>query len=226
MSDAIDGVCVHGCSRFYLINKSQEICLHVFRTVEKIIREPGLVRSTGSAVIYFYIIFSAFFEFVVLAVYVAARNFWHIAPFLSYYVICVLSSLPLPARRYVSFTICRIFYPEKHKCRCMRQRHLNKERNFSAANLSYASYASERFLFLISYIQYTRFSGVRKFLSDFLTATKKRLAALFQIRKLFSFVLFLMYSRAYALALIISAASICGINLSIVLAVMISFFRN
>lgn len=34
----------------------------------------------------FYVIFSAFFEFVVLAVYVAARNFWHIAPFLSYYM--------------------------------------------------------------------------------------------------------------------------------------------
>lgn len=139
-------------------------------------------------------------------------------------IVCVPGSLPFPARRQMlSFTICRIFYLEKHKCRCMWQRHLNKERNFSAAN---PSYASERFLFLISYIQYTRFSGVRKFLSDFLTATKKRLAALFQIRKLFSFVLFLMYSRAYALALIISAASICGINLSIVLAVMISFFRN
>lgn len=76
------------------------------------------------------------------------------------------------------------------------------------------------------YIQYTRFSGVRKFLSDFLPEIKKRLTALFQIRKLFSFVFFLMYSRAYVLALIISAASICGINLSIVLAVMISFFRN
>lgn len=165
-----------------------------------------------------------------MAVYVAARNFWYIAPFLSYCmctIVCVPGSLPFPARRQMlSFTICRIFYPEKHKCRCMRQRHLNKERNFSAANPSYASYASERFLFLISYIQYTRFSGVRKFLSDFLLATKKRRKALFQIRKLFSFVLFLMYSRAYALALIISAASICGINLSIVLAVMISFFRN
>ena len=86
MSDAIDGVCVHGCSRFYLINKSQEICLHVFRTVEKIIREPGLVRSAGSAVAYFYVLFYAFFEFVVLAVYVSACNFWHIAPFLSYYM--------------------------------------------------------------------------------------------------------------------------------------------
>ena len=48
----------------------------------------------------------------------------------SFLIICVLSSLSLPARRYVSFTICRIFYLEKHKCRCMRQRHLNKERNF------------------------------------------------------------------------------------------------
>lgn len=86
MSDAIDGVCVHGCSRFYLINKSQEICLHVFRTVEKIIREPGLVRSAGSAVAYFYVLFYAFFEFVVLAVYVVACNSWHIAPFLSYYM--------------------------------------------------------------------------------------------------------------------------------------------
>ena len=49
-------------------------------------REPDLVRSAGSAVTYFYVIFSTFFEFVVLAVYVAARNFWHIAPFLSYYM--------------------------------------------------------------------------------------------------------------------------------------------
>lgn len=86
MSDAIDGVCVHDCSRFYLINGSQEICLHVFGAVEKIIREPGLVRSTGSAVAYFYVLFYAFFEFVVLAVYVVACNFWHIAPFLSYYM--------------------------------------------------------------------------------------------------------------------------------------------
>ena len=58
----------------------------MFGTVEKIIREPGLVRSAGSAVVYFYVIFSAFFEFVVLAVYVSACNFWHIAPFLSYYM--------------------------------------------------------------------------------------------------------------------------------------------
>ena len=71
--------------QFY-INGSQEICLHVFGAVEKIIREPGLVRSAGSAVAYFYVIFSAFFEFVVLAVYVVACNFWHITPFLSYYM--------------------------------------------------------------------------------------------------------------------------------------------
>ena len=58
----------------------------MFSTVEKIMREPDLVRSAGSAVTYFYVIFSTFFEFVVLAVYVAARNFWHIAPFLSYYM--------------------------------------------------------------------------------------------------------------------------------------------
>ena len=49
----------------------------------------------------------------------------------SFLIICVPSSLPFPARRQMlSFTICRIFYPRKHKCRCMRQRHLNKERNF------------------------------------------------------------------------------------------------
>lgn len=144
----------------------------MFGAVEKIIREPGLVRSTGSAVIYFYVIFSAFFEFVVLAVYVAARNFWHIAPFLSYYVICMLNrSLPLPARRYVSFTICRIFYPRKHKCRCMRQRHLNKERNFFGGEsvLCIGKISLPHLL----YIKYTRFSGVRKFLSDFLPAAKK-----------------------------------------------------
>ena len=84
--------------------------------------------------IVFYVIFSAFFEFVVLAVYVAARNFWHIEPFLSYCmctIVCVPGSLPFPARRQMlSFTICRIFYPKKHKCRCIQQRHLNKERNF------------------------------------------------------------------------------------------------
>ena len=73
---------------------------------------PRLLFYVFLSHIAFYVIFSAFFEFVVLAVYVAARNFWHIAPFLSYYVICMLNrSLPLPARRYVSFTICRIFYP-------------------------------------------------------------------------------------------------------------------
>ena len=49
----------------------------------------------------------------------------------SFLIVCVPGSLPFPARRQMlSFTICRIFYPEKHKCRCMRQRHLNKERNF------------------------------------------------------------------------------------------------
>ena len=49
----------------------------------------------------------------------------------SFLIVCVPGSLPLPARRQMlSFTICRIFSPEKHKCRCMRQRHLNKERNF------------------------------------------------------------------------------------------------
>ena len=58
----------------------------MFSTVEKIIRELDLVRSAGSAVAYFYVLFYAFFEFVVLAVYVAACNSWHIAPFISYYM--------------------------------------------------------------------------------------------------------------------------------------------
>ena len=95
----------------------------------------------------------------------------------SFLIICVLSSLPLPARRYVSFTICRILYPEKHKCRCMRQRHLNKERNFFGGEsvLCIGKISLPHLL----YIQYTRFSGVRKFLSDFLPAAKKRLTALF-----------------------------------------------
>lgn len=64
----------------------------MFSTVEKIIREPDLVLSTGSAVAYFYVLFYAFFEFVVLAVYVSACNFWHIAPFLSYYYMCTKQS--------------------------------------------------------------------------------------------------------------------------------------
>lgn len=71
--------------QFY-INGSQEVCLHMFSTVEKIIRESDFVRSAGSAVAYFYVLFYTFFEFVVLAVYVSACNFWHIAPFLSYYM--------------------------------------------------------------------------------------------------------------------------------------------
>lgn len=58
----------------------------MFSTVEKIIRESDFVRSAGSAVAYFYVLFYTFFEFVVLAVYVSACNFWHIAPFLSYYM--------------------------------------------------------------------------------------------------------------------------------------------
>ena len=159
-----------------------------------------------------------------MAVYVAARNFWHIAPFLSYCMCTRQSAIAGSPLRIIynmpNFLSGKTQMP-LHAAAAFKQR-----KEFFGGESVLCIYASERFLFLISYIQYTRFSGVRKFLSDFLTATKKRLAALFQIRKLFSFVLFLMYSRAYALALIISAASICGINLSIVLAVMISFFRN
>lgn len=124
----------------------------------------------------FYVIFSAFFEFVVLAVYVAARNFWHIAPFLSYCmctlsycmctIVCVPGSLPFPARRQMlSFTICRIFYPRKHKCRCIQQRHLNKERNFSAAN---PSYVLRKFFFPhLLYIVYQIFRCTQIFVGFF-----------------------------------------------------------
>ena len=90
----------------------------------------------------------------------------------SFLIICVPGSLPFPARRQMlSFTICRIFYPEKHKCRCMRQRHLNKERNFFGGEsvLCIGKISLPHLL----YIKYTRFSGVRKFLSDFLPAAKK-----------------------------------------------------
>lgn len=143
----------------------------------------------------------------------------------SFLIVCVLGSLPFTARRQIlSFTICRILYPRKHKCRCIQQRHLNKERNFSAANPSYV--LKKLFSSSLIYTVYQIFRCMQIFVGFFCRQQKKRRQALFQIRKLFSFVFFLMYSSAYALALTISAASICGINLSIVLAVMISFFRN
>lgn len=209
--------------QFY-INGSQEICLHVFGAVEKIIREPGLVRTTGSAVIYFYVIFSAFFEFIVLAVYVAACNFWHIAPFLSYYMCTRQSAVSVLPPKVVIYNMPNSLSKKTqmplHAAAAFKQR---KEFFRRRIRLMYR----EDSLFLISYIySIPDFPVYANFCRIFLSATKKRRQALFQIRKLFSFVFFLMYSSAYALALTISAASICGINLSIVLAVMISFFRN
>ncbi len=173
--------------QFY-INGSQEICLHVFGAVEKIIREPGLVRSTGSAVIYFYVIFSAFFEFIVLAVYVAACNFWHIAPFLSYFI-CVLGSLPFPAcRQKLSFTICRILYPRKHKCRCMRQRHLNKERNFFGGESVLC--IGKTLLPHLLYTVYQIFRCTQIFVGFFCWQQKKHLTALFSNTETFFFCVF------------------------------------
>ena len=151
MSDAIDGVCVHGCSRFYLINGSQEICLHVFGAVEKIIREPSLVRSAGSAVTYFYIIFSAFFKFVVLAVYVAACNFWHIAPFLSYYMcvrqsaiagspLCIIYNMPnsLAGKTQMPLHTAAAFKQRKEFFR--RRIRLMYREDFSSSSLIYTVY--------------------------------------------------------------------------------------
>ena len=103
----------------------------------------------------------------------------------SFLIICVPGSLPLLARRHVSFTICRILYPEKHKCRCIRQRHLNKERNFFGGEsvLCIGKISLPHLL----YIQYTRFSGVRKFLSDFFAGSKKAPAGAFSNTETFFF---------------------------------------
>ena len=60
----------------------------------------------------------------------------------------------------------------------------------------------------------------------FFDGNKKAPCGAFSNTETFFFCALSYDSRAYALALIISAASICGINLSILLAVMISFFRN
>ena len=90
----------------------------------------------------------------------------------SFLIICVLGRLPFPScRQKLSFTICRILYPRKHKCRCMRQRHLNKERNFFGGESVLCIGKSS--LPHLLYIQYTRFSGIRKFLSEFFGGSKK-----------------------------------------------------
>ena len=209
--------------QFY-INGSQEICLHVFGAVEKIIREPGLVRTTGSAVIYFYVIFSAFFEFIVLAVYVAACNFWHIAPFLSYYMCTRQSAVSVLPPKVVIYNMPNSLSKKTqmplHAAAAFKQR---KEFFRRRIRLMYQEDSSSSSLI---YIVYQIFRCTQIFVGFFCRQQKSAVRRFFQIRKLFSFVFFLMYSSAYALALIISAASICGINLSIVLAVMISFLRN
>lgn len=196
----------------------------MFSTVEKIIRESDFVRSAGSAVAYFYVLFYTFFEFVVLAVYVSACNFWHIAPFLSYYMCTRQSAVSGSPPNIVIYNMLNSLSKKTqmplHAAAAFKQR---KEFFRRRIRLMYREDSSSSSLIY----SIPDFPVYANFCRIFLPATKKAPdGAFFQIRKLFSFVFFLMYSSAYALALTISAASICGINLSIVLAVMISFFRN
>lgn len=196
----------------------------MFSTVEKIIRESDFVRSAGSAVAYFYVLFYTFFEFVVLAVYVSACNFWHIAPFLSYYMCtrqsAVSGSPPNIAIYNMLNSLSKKTQMPLHAAAAFKQR---KEFFRRRIRLMYQEDSSSSSLI---YIVYQIFRCTQIFVGFFCRQQKSAVRRFFQIRKLFSFVFFLMYSSAYALALTISAASICGINLSIVLAVMISFFRN
>ena len=73
-------------------------------------------------------------SFVSSAVYYAQPCGFACQPLLAR---CITTKVTSMRRQILSFTICRILYPRKHKCRCIQQRHLNKERNFSAANPSY-----------------------------------------------------------------------------------------
>lgn len=196
----------------------------MFSTVEKIIRESDFVRSAGSAVAYFYVLFYTFFEFVVLAVYVSACNFWHIAPFLSYYMCTRQSAVSGSPPNIVIYNMLNSLSKKTqmplHAAAAFKQR---KEFFRRRIRLMYQEDSSSSSLI---YIVYQIFRCTQIFVGFFCRQQKSAVRRFFQIRKLFSFVFFLMYSSAYALALTISAASICGINLSIVLAVMISFFRN
>lgn len=126
--------------------------------------------------------------FLVLAL--SFLQFRHAVPLPSYYMfICVLGSLPFPARRQIlSFTICRIFYPEKHKCRCMRQWHLNKERNFFGGEsvLCIGKISLPHLLYTV----YQIFWCTQIFVGFFDGNKKKRLTALFSNTETFFFYVF------------------------------------
>lgn len=170
--------------QFY-INGSQEICLHVFGAVEKIIREPGLVRSAGSAVTYFYVIFSAFFEFVVLAVYVAARNFWHIAPFLSYCMCTRQSAIAGSPPNVVIYNMPNFFSGKTqmplHAAAAFKQR---KEFFRRRIRLMYREDFSSSSLI---YKVYQIFRCTQIFVGFFAGSKKKRLTALFSNTETFFF---------------------------------------
>lgn len=171
--------------QFY-INRSQEICLHVFSTVEKIIREPGLVRTAGSAVAYFYVIFSAFFEFVVLAVYVVACNSWHIAPFLSYYM-CVEQSVIAGSPLRIIYNMPNFLSGKTqmplHAAAAFKQRkeffrrriRLMNQEDFSSSSLIYS---------IPDFPEYANFCRI------FCRQQKKRLTALFSNTETFFFCVF------------------------------------
>lgn len=159
----------------------------MFGAVEKIIREPGLVRSTGSAVAYFYVIFSAFFEFVVLAVYVVACNSWHIAPFLSYYMcvrqsaiagspLCIIYNMPnsLAGKTQMPLHTAAAFKQRKEFFR--RRIRLMYREDFSSSSLIYTVYQI--------------FRCMQIFVGFFCRQQKKRLTALFSNTETFFFCVF------------------------------------
>lgn len=107
----------------------------------------------------------------------------------SFLIICVLGSLPFPAcRQKLSFTICRILYPRKHKCRCIRQRHLNKERNFFGGE-SVLCIGKTPLPHLL-YTVYQIFRCTQIFVGFFCRQQKKRLTALFSNTETFFFCVF------------------------------------
>ena len=156
----------------------------MFSTVEKIIRELDLVRSAGSAVAYFYVLFYAFFEFVVLAVYVAACNSWHIAPFLSYYMCTRQSAVSGSPPNVVIYNMLNSLSKKTqmplHAAAAFKQRkeffrrriRLMNQEDFSSSSLIYS---------IPDFPEYANFCRI------FCRQQKKRLTALFSNTETFFF---------------------------------------
>lgn len=159
----------------------------MFSTVEKIIREPDFVRSAGYDVAYFYVLFYAFFEFVVLAVYVAACNSWHIAPFLSYYMCSRQSAVSGSPPNVVIYNMLNSLSKKTqmplHAAAAFKQRkeffrrriRLMNQEDFSSSSLIYS---------IPDFPEYANFCRI------FCRQQKKRLTALFSNTETFFFCVF------------------------------------